>query len=301
MLPWKPTSGALYTAKSLLVGAYDMHIHSDPSVFARRADDRQAAEESKAAGMAGLVIKAHEGDTSARAQNLNKDESLLPVFGGVVLNHFSGGLNPAAVEISLRLGGRIVWFPTISSAQHVAYHAGKQFLGRSFQHDAGKGISLLQEDGSLFPEVYDILALTSEAEAMLCTGHISKEEVLAVAKAFSKGNYKGSLVYTHPDIIINKAPLEVQQEVANLGGFIEKCTLAGHTVWGGTSVQEFIHSSREIGLDRCFFSTDAGGTDRPSSPETLQTFVAAALDAGMREDEVKTMIQTVPENLLRQA
>lgn len=298
MLPWKPTPESLETAKLLLNGAYDMHIHSGPSIFARRADDRQAAEESTAAGMAALVIKAHEADTAARAQNLSNDPSLLKVYGGVVLNHFVGGINPAAVEVSLRLGGRFVWLPTVSSAQHVSFHAEKQFLGCAFKHDAGKGIRLIDESGEIIPELYDIFSLVSDAEAVLCTGHISNAEVLAIAKAFLKGSYKGHFVYTHPDISINRATVEIQKEVAELGGYIEKCTLGGHLNWGAVSVEQFIDSARKIGVERCFFSTDAGGPDRPSSPETLQTFLAAALDAGLREDEIKTTILDVPEKLL---
>ena len=298
MLPWKPTLESLETAKSLLNGAYDMHVHSAPSIFARRADDRQAAEESTAARMAALVIKAHEGDTAARAQNLSNDPSLLKVYGGVVLNHFVGGINPAAVEMSLRLGGRFVWLPTVSAAQHVSFHSEREFLGRSFRHGAGKGIYLIKENGDILPELYEIFQLLSDAEGTLCTGHISNKEALAVARAFSKGSYKGHLVYTHPDVSINQATVEVQKKVAELGGYIEKCTIGSDLSWGGVSVEEFIDSTRKIGVERCFFSTDAGGPDRPSSPETLQTFLASALDAGFHENEVKTTIQDVPQKLL---
>ena len=37
-----------------------------------------------------------------------------PVFGGLVLNNSVGGLNPAAVKASAEIGGKFVWFPTIS-------------------------------------------------------------------------------------------------------------------------------------------------------------------------------------------
>ena len=173
-------------------------------------------------------------------------------------------------------------------------------MSRSFKHGAGSGIKVIQENGDVIPELYDIFTLVSEAEAMLCTGHISNGEVLAVARAFFKGSYKGHFVYTHPDININQAPLEVQQEVAGLGGYVEKLTLAGHSQWGGVTVEQFIDSVRKIGPDRCFFATDAGGPDRPSSPETLQTFLAAALDAGLSETEIKTTIVDVPKILLNQ-
>ena len=46
----------------------------------------------------------------------------MKVFGGVALNQTVGGLNPYAVELALRMGGRMVWFPTLSSAAHIDHH-----------------------------------------------------------------------------------------------------------------------------------------------------------------------------------
>jgi hypothetical protein len=298
MIPWKWTEKSYEKAEQLLRGALDMHTHCAPSIFARRADDRRTAEEAGAAGMEAVVIKSHEGDTAPRAQSLNKESDLPVVYGGVVLNHFVGGINPAAVEISIRLDGRFVWMPTVSAARHVAFHREKAFLGRSFRHGAGSGIRLVADDGGILPELFDIFSLVSEAGAVLCTGHVSPEEVLAAARKFLGGGYKGSFIYTHPDLSINKAPLTVQKEVAALGGYIEKCTIASHQEWGGVKIAEFVHSVREIGVERCFFSTDAGGPDRPSSPETLRAFLAACLDAGLSEAEIRTLVSDVPRRIL---
>jgi hypothetical protein len=283
-------------AQELLVGAIDMHTHSAPSVFARRADDRQTAAEAAEAGMAAVVIKCHEGDTAPRARVLGGDARLARVFGGVVLNHFIGGLNPAAVEISLRLGGKFVWLPTVSAAQHVKFHSGKSFLGRGFKHGAGEGIFLLDPGGHLLPVLYDIFDLVAEAGALLCTGHTSFQEVQAAVRAF--GPRQGHFVFTHPDLSINRTPIAVQQEVVREGGVIEKCTLACHPAWGNTPIDEFIGGIRQIGAEHCFLSTDAGGPDRPSSPETLRTFLAAAMEAGLTESEIRTMLVEVPSRLL---
>jgi hypothetical protein len=285
-------------AEELLVGAIDMHIHSAPSVFARRADDRQTLAEAAAAGMKAVVLKSHEGDTVARVSALGADPKLAAAFGGVALNHFVGGLNPAAAEISLRLGGKVVWLPTVSAAQHVEFHKEKPFLGRSFKHGAGAGISLIDGWGRLVPSIQDIFDLVSDAGAIVCTGHTSPQEVLAAAKAYGSRRRKGVFVYTHPDLNINRAPLQVQRQVVQEGGYIEKCVLACHPDWGAMPVEEFIRTIREIGAERCFLSTDAGGPERPSSPETLRTFMAAALESGLTEREIRTMLVEVPARLL---
>ncbi len=103
----KLSNAAQEEAQALLRGAYDWHIHNGPAIFPRRADDAEIVAEAVNAGMAGVGFKVHEGDTAARAKMLDSAECR--VFGGVCLNHFVGGLNPAAAEASLRIGGNIVW------------------------------------------------------------------------------------------------------------------------------------------------------------------------------------------------
>ena len=44
------------------------------------------------------------------------------VYGGIALNQWVGGINPYAVELCLRMGGRCVWFPTVSSSAHIDHH-----------------------------------------------------------------------------------------------------------------------------------------------------------------------------------
>lgn len=39
-------------------------------------------------------------------------------FGGLCLNHPVGGLNPDAVETSLKLGAKVIWLPTNTAENH---------------------------------------------------------------------------------------------------------------------------------------------------------------------------------------
>ena len=55
--------------------------------------------------MAGLLLKEHEGSNVAEATILDLLVSSIDVIGGVVLNRYVGGINPAAAEAALRLGG----------------------------------------------------------------------------------------------------------------------------------------------------------------------------------------------------
>ena len=295
------SAAALAAAQALLQGAYDLHTHTGPSLFPRRADDVQAVHEAAATGMVGLGIKSHEGDTAVRAGLLNAAQTGCRVYGGVVLNHHVGGINPAAVETSLKLGGRIVWLPTISSRQHVEFYSrqGKRFLGGQFRYGAGEGISVLTEEGALIPELGEVLELIEAAGAVLSTGHLSSREALAVAREYHGRQRGGQLVMGHPDLNINQATLQEQQEFADCGGWVEKCTLALHEAWGQVPVEEFASGIRSIGVERCFLTTDAGGPDRGSSPDTLSRFVALVLEKKLlTEAEIRLLLVENPRRLV---
>lgn len=292
---------ALEMAHGLLKGACDLHAHSAPSLFPRRADDRQVLAEAESAGMAGLALKAHEGDTAARAQLLNTTGYGCKAYGGIVLNHYVGGINPAAAEATLKLGGRIVWLPTLSSRQHIAYYArqGTRFLGGQFRFGAGEGVAVVSEDGTLVPAMADIFDLTASYGAILSTGHISPAEGLAVARGFQGWSPGGALVMGHPDLSINRASLEEQREFARLGGYVEKCILSLHPEWGHVPVEEFAAGIRQIGPEHCFLSSDAGGADRGSSPETLGRFIALVLEKKLlTEQELEILLLQNPHRLL---
>src|SRR5215218_2225197 len=85
--------------------AIDLHCHPYPDLFPRLADDIDIALAARDAGMRALVLKCHHESTVSRAYLVQRVVPGIRVFGGVVLNSYVGGINPAAVEAALRLGG----------------------------------------------------------------------------------------------------------------------------------------------------------------------------------------------------
>src|SRR5262245_64201581 len=101
-----------------LEGAIDLHVHCSPSFFNRWGDGLDVARACEQTGMAGVLLKAHEGSTVPEATILDRLVPSIDVFGGVVLNRYVGGINPAAAEAALRLGGKCIWFPTVDAHAH---------------------------------------------------------------------------------------------------------------------------------------------------------------------------------------
>ena len=110
--------------ETLLHGCIDLHCHSGPNPFRRRFDHAEAAKDGERLGMRGVLVKSHHHNTvmDLLAMSDRLAQSSTPVFGGITLNNHVGGINPAAVAMSLRMGGRAVWFPTFSAGRHIECH-----------------------------------------------------------------------------------------------------------------------------------------------------------------------------------
>src|SRR3954451_17907222 len=103
-------------ARELVRGAYDVHIHVAPDVMRRRIDDVSLAERFAAVGMAGFVLKSHYIATAERAEVVRRARPGVDALGAITLNASVGGMNTIAVEIAGRGGAKVVWLPTVDSA-----------------------------------------------------------------------------------------------------------------------------------------------------------------------------------------
>ena len=169
-----------------LEGAVDLHVHSAPDVDRRRFDDLELARAARDAGMGAVLIKSHQNSTVERAYLVSRSVPGIRVFGGLVLNETVGGLNPAAVELALKLGAKQIWMPTRSARNHRMHHG-----------EAG-GIGILDSQGVLLPEVEQIVLAVSNAGCILGTGHLSPEET-AVLIAASQRLGAPKILVTHPE------------------------------------------------------------------------------------------------------
>src|SRR5580658_8338465 len=92
----------------LMVGAADLHCHSGPAAMPRMLDHHEAMLDAAAAGFEALLYKDHYYPGMAHAIILQK---LVPyvktrLYSGIALNNVSGGVNPYAVDHTIKLGGK---------------------------------------------------------------------------------------------------------------------------------------------------------------------------------------------------
>jgi hypothetical protein len=209
----------------------------------------EAVAEADALGLGAIVLKSHAYPTGPIALLMQKTVSRLRVFGGICCDFEVGGLNPAAVEVALRTGARVVWMPTFSSV------VDRRKLGLP-----GPGIPLLDGADRLVPAVEEILRLVRTHDAVVATGHIDLPEQFALVDAARALGV--SVVMTHA-LETHVGPdhtLEHVQELAARGAMIEFTYLT--CIPGGIAATEspdaFARAMMAVGPVRAIMSTDFG-------------------------------------------
>ena len=282
-----------------LNGAFDLHIHANPELFLRIGDDLDLARHAAQSGLAGIMIKNHFESTVGRAALANRMVEGTRIFGGLVLNGFAGGLNPLAVETALRLGARQIWMPTVDATAHaVAFGQTGGFLHQKSGLKLPRpGISVLDADGRLKPETKIIVELVKEADAILGTGHLNREEIFALADfALAFGLKK--LLITHPEFNPPALSIEDQKRLAAKGAFLELCGGNLYPIPGGGRIDDYRRIVGEAGARFIILSSDAGQPRKSLPAEVLRIFGQCLLEKGVSQAEIDLMTKENPARLL---
>jgi hypothetical protein len=281
----------------VLDGAVDLHCHFGPeSVIGHigvhhAVDAFEAARDAADLGFAAIVLKSHDFPSNQVAYAVGQTVPGVRAYGSICCDTFVGGLNPTAVETALRDGAAIVWMPTITSQQDVE-NGVTAMMGLG-----DRGIRLLDDAGGLVPEVVEILDLVAEHDAIAATGHTSKAEHFALARAFGR---RGKLVVTHAMNAGAGPGLTVQEcaELAELGAHVELAAatcMAGH----GPGVADVVRAIQAIGPEHVVLATDYGWTDELPHPAVgLLDYVDALHGMGAAEADLRTMTCANPSRLL---
>lgn len=287
----------------ILEGAIDMHCHSGPSPFPRRLDHVEAAKMAQSAGMRAIVVKSHHHSTvmDVRAMAPQLEGCSVQVFGGIALNPQVGGLNPAAVDMALKMGGRVVWFPTISSTRHVEHvraHPDLKFPKASVTLEKTEPIDIRTADGDLRPEVHTILRLAKEAGAVVSGGHMSPEQIALLLDAARTAGVTRLLV-SHPEYVI-EATRDQVVSFAEAGALIEHCLCmyddeSEFYHWDVNVLKGWIDL---VGADRTSLGSDLGQVNNPFPLDSFRKMLSKLHDVGVSEGDLRKMVRDNPARLL---
>lgn len=268
--------------ENVMQGIIDMHIHAAPDVRARKLDDLELMEASVQRGVRAIVLKSHNFPTADRAYLVNRvaaekyPDAKFTAFGGLCLNHPVGGLNPDAVETSLKLGAKVIWLPTNTAENHY----------RKNGKDPSKGV-VVTCDGKAVDELQDIFALVKQYNAVLATGHIGAEECFPVVEAARAAGVE-KIVITHPEFWVVGMTPEQQADIVRKYDVLLESVYA-QPVNGGykINIPDNIAAMKAIGPEHFVISTDSGQTVNPYWYESYTTYFKAVSEAFTPEQVCK--------------
>lgn len=275
-------------------GACDLHIHSTPDIFERLANDIEVAEACRDAGMRAIVFKCHADTTMTRAWHTSRAVEGIKAFGGVVLNLNVGGINPAAVDVALKLGAVEVWMPSYHSLAHfreTGKMGGYAHQGADVKQEyEARPITILDERDQLIPEIEPILKLVKQHNAILGTSHLSAHEAIKLIEA---GHDMGleRMLLTHPFFSPPDCSIADVKRAVELGAFVEFC--AGNALSAipkPISLDLYREAVDAVGTEQCVISSDCGHPRKTLPPETLRMFAQALLFKGVSARDIETML-----------
>jgi hypothetical protein len=281
-------------------GAVDVHVHSEPDLFPRIADDAGVARHAASLGLRAISLKCHSERTTSRAYMAQQMVPGIQVVGGIVLNRAVGGINPAAVEAALQLGAKHVWMPTVDAAFHArtfgstgAYDKQASTVAKS----ADSGIEVFGADEQPIDGLIEVLELVAQHAAILSTCHLSPREIeLLVPAARERGVEK--IMITHPFFKVPGLELDALQRLVAQGAYAEfgYCTVS--PMWNHAPLTRVIEAINTVGPEHSILMSDAGQRHNPMPAEALRVFAQSVFESGISEEGVLQMIKGNPLELL---
>jgi Family of unknown function (DUF6282) len=292
-VPLPPLSRPTEVAE-LLVGAVDLHCHSGPAAMPRILDHYEELMDAANAGFRAVLYKDHFYPGMAHAILLEKlfPETNVRLFSGVALNNASGGINPHAVDHAIKLGGRIVWMPTLSAENHIKVQASGQ--ASTFPKTSQKmldpmPLTVLDANRKLTDETKQIIDLIAEADIILAGGHLHASELHILFEEAARRGVKKMLV-NHPTYIVGCQDADIRQLVS-LGVLMEHSICM--FIEGKSkkySADDLAHLIEVAGVDHTILSSDLGLTGSQRPVDGYRSIVQMLLDLQMKSSDIRKLI-----------
>ncbi len=277
----------------LISGVADLHVHGAPSLVPRHGLDHEVVGAHAQVGVDLAVLKAHEGSTAERAVLARERAGTdgVQVLGGIVLNSPVGGANPDAVEVAARLGGRVVWMPTVSAPAHVASATRPELsVHRTLSF---RQVDVLGGDGALLPAWQEVLDVVAAHDLVLASGHLTCAEALVLFRAARTAGVRRMLL-NHPRMPFLQWDDAAAPELARLGVVLELGILPDILTPDGprstTLGEVYPH-------DQLAFGGDLGHADHPTMAQALPGWLAE-LEACLGEAGTERALTTVGRELV---
>jgi hypothetical protein len=275
-----------FAADGLPYGSVDLNVHYGPDICERSQRASEAIRLAEMSGLRAVCLRAHGGSSVDVANALDDRAARIRVVGAITLNHPVGGINPAAVELALHTGARIVALPTSDSVTEPTRIPG----GRA-------PVRLMDEAGCVMAAVKEVLTLVSGSNACLDLGNAAPHQVLLLVRA-ARAQGIERIVLSHPFFATQRYETSLQVEAARAGVTIEHCYMQFDPKYPPVATTaQLVAAIRAVGTHRVVLSGDSGKSGFSRVDGALSAF-ARMLRPHFTDEEFLRMFATTPTALL---
>jgi hypothetical protein len=301
---------------ALIEGGIDIHLHGAPSSgwLPGRPKLIDTAIKAGEMRMKALVFKDLNGKTNnaaiiiedmigmmAAGNSFGEDFRPAELYGGIVLNYPSGGINPAAVKSALEYGRcKMVWLPSSDAAHQY------RLLGRE------GGIRVSDGRGTLTEEMTKVLDMMADFNAnsrgdrtCLSCSHVSNAEKFDLLRYIKKRGMDIKVCIDHCTQELTMVTPDEAREMIELGAYLEFSSAAivpwpGMKDWilaYGYSFGLMKELIKEKGPEHLVVTSDAGqpGNEHEGS---IRNFIRELVSQGFSDEEIRVMFKETPARLL---
>ena len=290
----------MFNEREILKGILDIHVHAGPSVANREVDAADMLREAVVAGYRGFLVKDHYFPSCMGVNMVQKhcDANGVEIYSSMALNNAVGLFNCMAVDAAINMGAKIIYFPTVSSKNHIDHHKGS-FVGAGKMSVPEVPLVYVDEDGVMDPAAVEVLKLIAEKDVVLGTGHATAWEVdHLVEKAVELGVKR--ILVNHPQFHIG-ATYEQMTKWAEMGAFIELnvCVFTSGSKLGSLDDQVIADMLKAVPLERMILDSDLGQRGNGSPVEGMYRFIRLLMDKfGLSEADIDLIAKKNPAALL---
>lgn len=290
----------MFDERDILKGILDIHVHAGPSVANRAVDAADMLKEAVAAGYRGFLVKDHYFPTCMGVKMVQEhcDAQGVEIYSSMALNNAIGLFNPMAADAALNMGAKIIYFPTVSSKNHIDHHKGN-FAGAGKMHVPEVPVVYVDEQGVMDPKAVEILKLIAERDAVLGTGHGTAWEIdHLVEKAIELGVKR--ILVNHPQFHIG-ATYEQMSKWAKMGAYIELnvCVFKSGSKLGVLEDQVIADMLKAVPLEKIILDSDMGQKGNGSPVEGMYRFIQLLMNQfGLGEAAIDLIAKKNPAALL---
>lgn len=290
----------MFDERDILKGILDIHVHAGPSVANRQVDAADMLKEAVVAGYRGFMVKDHYFPSCMGVKMVQEhcDAKGVEIYSSMCLNNSMGLFNLMALDAAINMGAKIIYFPTVSSKNHIDHHKGN-FVGSGKMSVPETPVVYVDENGVMDPAAVECLKLIAEKDVVLGTGHGTAWEIdHLVEKALEVGVKR--ILVNHPQFHIG-ASYEQMTKWAKLGAYIEMnvCVFTSGSKLGSLDDQVIADMLKAVPLEQMILDSDMGQNGNGSPVEGMYRFIRLLMDKfGLSEEDINLIAKTNPAKLL---